>query len=79
MSCSTSGRNKRKFRRNRHGKMTVSLFIKQFKLPCFSSYCIIKMKEIKFFPREKDRKPEEVNAPVEETKDVEKDSKNDNN
>ena len=37
------------------------------------------MKEIKFFPREKDRKPEEVNAPVEETKDVEKNSKNDNN
>lgn len=34
---------------------------------------------IKFFPREKDRKPEnEINAPVEESKDVEKDSKNDN-
>lgn len=52
--------------------MTVSLFIEQFELPCFSSYFIKTMtKEFKFFPREKDRKPENINEPV-ETKDVEK-------
>ena len=36
-------------------------------------------KEIKFFPREKDRKPEEINEPVEEIKDVEKEENNNNN
>ena len=47
-------------------------------------------KEFKFFPREKDRKPENINGPVEtkdveksndveNTKDVEKSKKNDNN
>jgi len=36
-------------------------------------------KDFKFFPREKDKKPEEINAPVEETKDVENEKKNDNN
>lgn len=64
--------------------MTVSLFIEQFELPCFSSYIIKTMtNEIKFFPREKDRKPENINEPVEtndveNTKDVEKSKKNDN-
>ena len=64
--------------------MTVSLFIEQFELPCFSSYFIKTMtKEFKFFPREKDRKPENINEPVEtkdveNTKDVEKSKKNDN-
>ena len=66
--------------------MTVSLFIKQFELPCFSSYYRITMKkDFKFFPREKDRKPEN-NEPVEnvsdidvgDIKDVEKNQKNNN-
>lgn len=66
--------------------MTVSLFIKQFELPCFSSYYrIIMKKDFKFFPREKDRKPEN-NKPVEnvsdidvgDIKDIEKNQKNNN-
>ena len=35
-------------------------------------------KDFKFFPREKDRKPEIINEP-EEIKDVEKETKNNNN
>lgn len=35
-------------------------------------------KDFKFFPREKDRKPE-INEPTEEIKDVEKETKNNNN
>lgn len=66
--------------------MTVSLFIKQFELPCFSSYYRITMKkDFKFFPREKDKKPEN-NEPVEnvsdidvgDIKDIEKNQKNNN-
>lgn len=49
--------------------MTMSLFIKQFELPCFSSYIIKTMKEFKFFPREKDKKPE-INEPVENVSDI---------
>ena len=47
----------------------MSLFIKQFELPCFSSYIIETMKEFKFFPREKDKKPE-INEPVENVSDI---------
>lgn len=66
--------------------MTVSLFIKQFELPCFSSYHrIIMKKDFKFFPRGKQTKPE-VNEPVEnvsdidvgDINDIEKNQKNNN-
>ena len=66
--------------------MTVSLFIKQFELPCFSSYYrIIMKKDFKFFPREKDKKPGNI-EPVEnvsdidvgDIKDIEKNQKNNN-
>jgi len=36
-------------------------------------------KDYKFFPREKDRKPEIIDEPEENTKDVEKEPKNNNN
>ena len=36
--------------------MTGVVYIDKFDLSRFSSYRIAKMKEIKFFPREKDRK-----------------------
>ena len=80
MSCANGGRNQRRILRNWHGKMTVPIFDKQSELSRFSSYCIKKMTEtVKFFPREKDRKPEIINEPEEKTKDVEKEQNNNNN
>jgi hypothetical protein len=40
--------------------MTGVVYIDEFDLSRFSSYRIAKMKKIKFFPREKDRKNQEI-------------------
>lgn len=40
--------------------MTGVVYIDEFDLSRFSSYRIAKMKKIKFYPREKDRKKQEI-------------------
>lgn len=40
--------------------MTGVVYIDEFDLSRFSSYRIAKMKKIKFYPREKDRKNQEI-------------------
>lgn len=40
--------------------MTGVVYFDKFDLSCFSSYRIAKMKDFKFFPREKDRKKQDI-------------------
>lgn len=46
--------------------MTGVVYIDEFDLSRFSSYRIAKMEKIKFYPREKDRKNQEIIENVEE-------------